>query len=208
MNTGIHDVHNLAWKLAAVTEGWAGEGLLGTYQAERRPVAVRNVEWSLGNWDCFSSGKPFPPAGAPNTEEIDLGAVYESAAVVSDGTPLPQPSIEHIPSARPGRRAPHVSISTREGVASTIDLFNREFVLLTAPQGSKWIAPFALTAQSLGVPFRTVVVTEAEWRTAYGVDADGAVLVRPDGHVAWRSFARPGADPHDVQAMFSQLVCR
>jgi 2-polyprenyl-6-methoxyphenol hydroxylase-like FAD-dependent oxidoreductase len=206
MNTGIHDVHNLAWKLAGVMAGWAGDALLDTYETERRPTAARNVEWSLGNWGCFRSGKPFPPDGQPNTEEIDLGAGYESDAVICDGTPRPESSVDHRPSARPGRRAPHVWIKTANGCCSTVDLFEREFVLVTGPSGSDWLAPAIAVAGSHGIPIRTVVVSEPEWQTVYDVAADGAVLVRPDGHVAWRSPSSAQVDPRQLTLALPHLI--
>jgi hypothetical protein len=206
MNTGVHDVHNLAWKLAGVMAGWAGDALLDTYESERRPTAARNVEWSLGNWGCFRSGKPFPPAGQPNTEEIDLGAAYESGAVSADGTPPAEPSVDHRPSARPGRRAPHVWINTANGCRSTVDLFDRDFVLLVGPRGSEWLNPAMAAARSHRIPLRTVVVTEPEWQTAYGVGADGAVVVRPDGHVAWRCRSAVEMDPRQLTLTLARIV--
>jgi putative polyketide hydroxylase len=208
MNTGVHDIHNLAWKLAAVIDGWAGQGLLDTYEPERRPAAARNVEWSLDNWNALVGGKPWPPAGRPNTEEIDLGGCYESAAIVSDGTPPPEPSIEHIPIARPGNRAPHVWIDTSDGRCSTVDLFDREFVLMTGPRGLHWINPAILSARSLAVPLRAIAVMEPEWQAAYGVASDGAVLVRPDGHVAWRSSRVATSDGVELNAHLAELVFR
>ena len=208
MNTGVHDVHNLAWKLAAVIGGWAGERLLDTYEAERRPVAARNVEWSLGNWRCFISGKPFPSPGEPNTEEIDLGADYESSAVVSDGTPAPEPSIEHVPTGRPGRRAPHVWLNSHDRRRSTIDLFEREFVLMTGPRGSYCVDRAVATARSLAVPLRAFVISEPDWQVAYGIASDGAVLVRPDGHVGWRSIGAPDVECRQLSCALPALIGR
>jgi putative polyketide hydroxylase len=208
MNTGVQDVHNLAWKLAAVMTGWASDRLLDTYDAERRPTAARNVEWSLQNWGCFQAGKPFPPPGRPNTEEIDLGAAYESDAIISDGTPPPEQSVDHHASARPGRRAPHVWLKTADGCCSTIDLFEHEFVLLTGPSGSEWLEEAVSAAGYHGIPLRTVVIPEPEWQTAYDVAADGAVLVRPDGHVAWRSRTAATADPRQLNLVLPRIVAR
>ena len=191
MNTGIHDAHNLAWKLAAVLDGWAGEGLLGTYEAERRPAALRNVAWSLDNWNCLRAGEPWPPPGNPNTEAIDLGAVYDSAAVVPDGTPPPAETVEYMPTARPGSRAPHVWIGADRERRSTIDLFDGGFVLLTGTEGTGWLAAAQEAARSLGVPLRALIVDEPAWQTAYGVGPAGAMVVRPDGHVAWRARGGP-----------------
>ena len=124
-----------------------------------------------------------------------FGAHYESAALVPDGTALPavaNPITEHVPSARPGSRAPHVWLE-RDGIRlSTIDLFGRAFVLLAGPAGKAWRDSARAAAEGLGVPIEAFTVgdelhdPENAWTSAYGVDADGAVLVRPDAHIAWR----------------------
>jgi putative polyketide hydroxylase len=207
MNTGVHDIHNLAWKLAAVLGGWAGEGLLDTYEPERRPVAARNVEWSLDNWNALQAGKPWPPPGRPNTEEIDLGGCYDSAAIASDGTPAPEPSLEHIPNGRPGSRAPHVWIETHAGRSSTIDLFDREFVLMAGPRGSHWMEAAQVAARSLAVPVQTLAIAAPAWQTVYGIAPDGAVLVRPDGHIAWRSVQGP-VDSAGLTACLAGILSR
>jgi 2-polyprenyl-6-methoxyphenol hydroxylase-like FAD-dependent oxidoreductase len=161
MNTGVHDVHNLAWKLAAVLAGRAGDGLLDTYEAERRPVALRNVAWSLANWERLRAGLPWPPPGSPNTQAVDLG--------LDDGRAR----------AEPGCRAPHAWL--RDG-RSTLDLFGEHFTLLAGPE---WTEP----ARSLDLALPLRVETVEGWREAYTATPTTAVLVRPDGHIAWRAAA-------------------
>src|SRR5262245_15728135 len=119
LNTGVQDVHNLAWKLAGVLHGWAGETLLDSYDAERRPFARAITAQALANSAAMGrvAGAPPPPPGMRARPEflneigMIFGAHYESAAVVGDGTALPEvadPITEHVPAARPGSRAPHV----------------------------------------------------------------------------------------------------
>jgi 2-polyprenyl-6-methoxyphenol hydroxylase-like FAD-dependent oxidoreductase len=165
MNTGVHDVHNLAWKLAAVLAGRAGDGLLDTYEAERQPVARRNVAWSLSNWERLRAGLPWPAPGSPNTQTVDLG--------LDDGRAR----------AGVGCRAPHAWL--RDG-RSTLDLFGEHFTLLAARP--EW----AETARDLdlGLPLR--VETVDGWTEAYAATPATAVLVRPDGHIAWRGDAASG----------------
>src|SRR5258708_20776081 len=127
-----------------------------------------------------------------------FGAGYESSAIVPDGTAPPavsNPITDYVPSARPGGRAPHVSLERGGQRLSTIDLFGNGFVLLTTPAGKAWHE----VAQSLGI--RTVSIGDGEladcdgqWPATYGLDETGAVLVRPDGYVGWRSRATL-ADP-------------
>ncbi len=127
-----------------------------------------------------------------------FGAQYESSAVVPDGTAptaVANPITDYVPSARPGGRAPHVSLERGGKRLSTIDLVGKDFVLLTSAAGKAWRE----AAQRLGI--RTVSIGDSEladadgqWLETYGLDETGAVLVRPDGYVGWRSRAMP-ADP-------------
>jgi 2-polyprenyl-6-methoxyphenol hydroxylase-like FAD-dependent oxidoreductase len=167
-NCGVADAHNLAWKLAWVLHGDAGAGLLDSFEDERLPVAeltteqaytryVARLDPELGTEDV----QPFVP-----DPPIEMGYRYRSAAVVSggDGGPPFENPLE--PSARPGFRAPHVDLGGR----STIDLFGRDFVLLSPSEAWCDASP-----------------VEAHRLDPYGVGPDGALLVRPDGFVAWRS---------------------
>src|SRR5262249_27635535 len=156
-NTGIQDVHNLAWKLAAVVRGWADPRLLGTYEEERRPIAQANTDFSVTNghrWaaaqQAILSGDEAALASALNeqvkhldSEGQDLGFCYRSGALVPDGTqgPVSMGSQVYVPSAVPGARAPHVWLSPVKPSAvagaprvSTLDLFGRPFVLLSGPR--------------------------------------------------------------------------
>jgi putative polyketide hydroxylase len=187
-NTGIQDGHNLAWKIAAVLNGWAGPALLDTYDAERRPVAVATVrQATLRSQDrprlVSQTFGPPDPEIRPDPVVI-FGYRYGTPGEVGGWTERPD--------GQPGCRAPHVPL--RDG-ASTIDLFGRTWVLLTGPGGAAWRA--AAESWSTNRNHLPVVVHERDeaWQPAYGVDADGAVLVRPDGVVAWRTSGVPGADP-------------
>jgi putative polyketide hydroxylase len=203
MNTGVQDVHNLAWKLACVLHGTASERLLDTYHDERRPLGQITTQQSLNN--AISMGRLNRAAGTAgarpeylNEQGMIFGAQYESSAVVPDGTAPPSvanPITDYVPSARPGGRAPHVWLERDGQRLSTIDLVGKDFVLLTTPAGKAWHE----SAQRLGI--RTVSIgdgkladCDGQWRATYGLDETGAVLVRPDGYVGWRSRAMP-ADP-------------
>jgi putative polyketide hydroxylase len=213
-NTGIQDVHNLAWKLAGVLQGWAGESILDTYSDERRPVAQANTEFSVTNgarWAAASRAITAGDAAATrqalreqvkhlDSEGQDLGFWYPEGALVADGTnpPLCDSQI-YLPGARPGSRAPHLWLSSNrsEGAneRSTLDLFEREFVLLTEMTNQGWRLAALRAASELKVPLAAYSIgaggdfdsKEARFGELYGIDAGGAVLVRPDGHVAWRS---------------------
>jgi putative polyketide hydroxylase len=143
-----------------------------------------------------------------------LGAVYSSRAVVPDGSSPPavaNPITDYVPSAHPGARAPHAWVRVDGAERSTIDVFDGRLVLLAGPAGDAWRQAAAtlrvpLTAVSLGVEV-DAAEQQAELLDLYGLRADGAVLVRPDGHVAWRSAgARPDAGAELERALGAILA--
>jgi 2-polyprenyl-6-methoxyphenol hydroxylase-like FAD-dependent oxidoreductase len=191
VSAAMHDAHNLSWKLASVLNGHSDAALLDTYAEERQPVGRRNATETGTAWS-----RVWNPSGAPfagrSLEQIDMGYQYRSAAIVADGSPdADPPGADYTPSATPGCRAPHLWIDTPAGRRSTIDLFDRDLVLLTAEPGHAWRTAADTAARRAGVPFAKHVITEPEWPRLYGIESTGAVLVRPDGHVAWRHPTAP-----------------
>jgi 2-polyprenyl-6-methoxyphenol hydroxylase-like FAD-dependent oxidoreductase len=185
MNTAIQSAHNLAWKVAAVLRGWAGPALLDSYEIERRPIAQRTVDLS---YELFGQH----PRRAGKLLGLILGAAYAAGAVISDGTPPPAPSdpiAEYMPTARPGHRAPHHWLTVEGRRVSTLDLFDGRFVLLTRSEA--WSDAARALSSELDVPLSAHVIGDGRWAELYGVGSRGAVLVRPDGYVAWRT-------PHDT----------
>ena len=203
MNTAIQDVHNLCWKLAAVLRGWAGPALLETYEAERRPVGQENVDRSVG---LITGGGN---VGDRSALDFDLGIVYQSTAVHPDGTERPSGAGgEFVPSARPGSRAPHVWL----GRVSTLDLFGPHFTLLAGPRGVSWRAAVTKAARELEFPLmdrsRGRDTDRHAWQRCYGVGESGAVLVRPDGHVAWRRSASVAAPAQELDRVLNTVLSR
>jgi 2,4-dichlorophenol 6-monooxygenase len=244
LNTGVQDAHNLAWKLALVLAGRASDGLLDTYETERTPVARSNTDWSVRNF--LDGGSAVGPgnmmatmqieAGGPDVPEVlarlqrdidaerdhfdalgqDLGFVYETGALVADGTALPvvaDSAAEYVPNARPGSRAPHVWLEARDGQRlSTLDLFGARFVLLVPADGGDWSAvadegalPVSVVVYRVGAG-GDLVDSDGAWRARYGVAGEGAVLVRPDGHVAWRTQERPRDPRATVTAVLGRVL--
>src|SRR5205085_10031108 len=146
LNTGVQDVHNLAWKLALVLQGLASEALLDSYHDERQPLGRTITEQSLTNAQSMGRlAKDNKAAGARpeylNEQGMIFGASYASAAVVPDGTPpaaVANPVTDYVPSARPGGRAPHVWLNKNGEQVSTIDLFGKGFTLLSSAKGKGW----------------------------------------------------------------------
>ncbi|GAA3312800.1 FAD-dependent monooxygenase [Arthrobacter ramosus] len=204
-NTGIQDVHNVAWKLAAVLKGWADPALLDTYEVERRPVAVFNMAEAVRNFrSIVGNAEEGPRSFRPENfvhPGLDIGFRYDRGAVAGATSPdSGWPVGTFTPTAAVGERAPHVWLNA-EGTVSTLDLFGRELTIL-ARSGSEPALEAAQRADSLGIPHRSVtfghlgdfVGAEAEWAAAYRVIGDEAILVRPDGHVLARLDGNePGA---------------
>jgi 2-polyprenyl-6-methoxyphenol hydroxylase-like FAD-dependent oxidoreductase len=211
LNTGVQDAHNLMWKLAAVEAGWADEALLDTYEVERRPVAQRNADVSLANamrlgevYQALATGDraQIAAAIANQAEHFDmlglqLGFTYEAGALLADGSDAPASTVrDYVPSARPGSRVPHAWVR-RDGVRiSSLDLLAYDrFTLITGPAGGPWTkaqgGPVPLACVTIG---RDVVDGDGRWMALLGIESTGAVLVRPDQHVAWRA-PRAVADP-------------
>jgi hypothetical protein len=180
MNCGIADVHNLAWKIAGVEAGWADPSILGTYEPERQPIARATAEASLG-----AIRPPAPVDG------LVFGYAYESSAVISDGRSLPGVPTsfgDYTPSARPGCRAPHYWVTVDGHRKSTLDLFGAGIVALTGPE-PQTSAAIRSIAKDTSIPLEYLAVEDEEFLDLYGLGRGGIVLVRPDGHVAWRAPA-------------------
>ncbi len=192
-NTGIADAHNLAWKLALVVQGKAGAGLLSTYEPERRPAAAFTVEQAYTRY-VTRSAQYLGTRGmqkAENDLNIELGYCYHSSAIVpesdDDGREHENPRESK---GRPGTRAPHLFLDHEGKRISTLDLFGRNFVLLTGPQGHAWRE----CTKDLRIDLDVHTIEQPEFPAAYGIAPTGAVLVRPDGFVAWRAKWSDGAD--------------
>jgi hypothetical protein len=209
-----------AYEIAAIAErsggiiggalrGWAGPGLLASYDSERRPVGQRNVDAAAENYfklvgapDCSrileagSSGDAertrigHQMEEQTRTEWENLGVVLgyryaESPVIVPDGTPEPPDERSvYQPTARPGHRAPHAWLPDGR---STLDLYGRRFVLVRFDAGVDR-GPLEAAATARGVPLDCVDIDSPQVAALHGC---GLVLVRPDGHVAWRGDVAP-----------------
>jgi 2,4-dichlorophenol 6-monooxygenase len=255
LNSAIQDGHNLAWKLALVLQGKAGDALLDTYESERRPAAERNVNWALFTFsnhqltgaaiglvpgDAARSKTNFEAllADSPdgesrryrfrevmkvhNTEyqanDLEIGVQYELGALVPDGTPLPQrdPTGRHyVPSTRPGARLPHAWLERDGQPVSTQDLVPCDgFVLLTGRANSPWAEAARAVAASFGVRIDVACIADTgavkdathAWRNIREVGDDGAVLVRPDQIIAWRSLQAQAAPQAQLEAVLRAVL--
>ena len=220
MNTGAGDAVDLGWKLAALLQGWGGARLLDSYEVERKPVAQRNVAWSSGNFkswistgDCVGIAEDSErgravraKVGATLKESlrleweqagIQLGYRYEDSPIcIPDGTAAPpDDTAVYTQSGRPGGRAPHAWLAPGR---STLDLFGRGFVLLRFDAALP-VAALQDAAAQRGVPFGVIDIADPAIAALYGMPL---VLVRPDGHVAWRSARMPD----DCRALIDRVT--
>ncbi|MEU5658949.1 FAD-dependent monooxygenase [Streptomyces sp. NPDC047737] len=209
-NTGIQDAHNLAWKLAAVLEEAAGPGLLDTYEAERLPVAkatsarasARSGEHSHPGY----AGSPGPGGGRKGGMlTVALGYRYARGAVLDVDPALPVVPEGMGLTGEPGTRAPHLWLGRDGERVSTLDLYERSFVLLCDARFPDWREAARQVSKRLAVRLDAFGIGSGpeadlrseegvDWAAAHGTSAEGAVLVRPDGFVAWRSEGA-AADP-------------
>jgi 2-polyprenyl-6-methoxyphenol hydroxylase-like FAD-dependent oxidoreductase len=234
INSGAGDVQNLSWKLAAVLRGEAGDALLDTYEAERQPVARNNNEQSLTNamkiFDLIValhgaepektaeryaavSANPgaFPElakaveAQKPHFDSFDLqlGYRYASRAIHE---PAPIPEITDVSDYRPswdaGAHFPHRWIS-RNGTTVPLQtlLSASRFTLLCGPTAGTSDNDSMIDQLRFGLDFED----SDGWESLTGLPADGAVLIRPDGHIAARFDA---VAAKEVDSVMNEILGR
>jgi homoserine O-acetyltransferase len=233
LNTGIQTAHNLAWKLGAVIRGEASSDLLDTFDTERREVADRVCAFGRVNAAYVEQLMAAVRAAATHEARsrivsgtrqygnwlgLDIGVHYEGAgAFVADDVALPavaDPVVDFVPHAKPGHRAPHLWVRRGAERMSTIMLFDNAFVLLAGPDGTPWVeAARRVSAQRAPsiVCYRVSedgdLRPEQDFCRLYGISPSGAVLVRPDGHVALRVQSLP-ADPAATLQIAMDVILR
>ena len=221
MNTGIADAHNLAWKLALVLGGIAGPALLGTYEHERRPVAQFTLDQSMLRMEHPQIH--FDPTrvaervqvGIANPEVVHLGYRYASEAIIA---PCPViPSLEDLAldlDASPGTRLPHGWVDLGGARCSTLDLVADRFTIVAGPQGQRWCAAARTIATRLGLdlaayrigPDAEVIDADGRVCALLGVQGSGALLIRPDGFIAWRASPSETEPEHLLERVIRQAA--
>ena len=241
-NTSVQDAYNLAWKLAFVLKGKAGDALLDTYHDERQPIGkfvVERAMKSLYSMDTVATAlgsaggdtkNAAPPsladlfADTPNAAErrrtlasavaaqnyrsnalgVELGQRYQSSAVIDDDTAYPaferDRELYYQPTTHPGACLPHAWIEHNRKMISTLDAVGGgHFTLIYGIGGSDWASAAAAMGAEFDIDVRLCAIgyrceyddVLGEWTGIREIDDDGALLVRPDRHVAWRSAAAP-----------------
>ncbi|WAM14782.1 FAD-dependent oxidoreductase [Rhodococcus sp. JS3073] len=239
LNSAVHDAYNLVWKLVAVLRGQAGDGLLDTYEAERKPVDQHNIDNAIANamnhykidealglspdksadenwaelrplWDDLPASRDKRHAlncaiGSQTIEfrhhNVEFGYTYSSAAVVDDGSdpyiPL-DPVRLYEPSTKPGHPLPHAWVE-REGERLPLGtlVHGDYFLLIAGEDGNAWVEAAEKLAAEHNLPLRAVRVgvldsdyvdVRCAWLKNREITSTGAVLVRPDRYIAFRSM--------------------
>ncbi|MAZ40237.1 MAG: hypothetical protein CMF49_08960 [Legionellales bacterium] len=227
MNTGIQDSHNLAWKIAYVLKGWADASILQSYQVERSAIAQANIDWSSHNAERLVKIFTALEAGDITTAEkhihsqhqhvnnlgLDIGFVYKQGLFIEEKKSRAAKSVEvetYQPSGEPGARAPHVVLQFGHKTLSTLDLFEQDYVFLT--MNPAWeIAVDSINSQ-LNHPVKYYLISSTCYHdinhaflTCYQLEQSGAVLVRPDGHIAWHMSQVKAVDEHYLIDVVQQL---
>lgn len=200
LNSGVQDVHNLAWKLAFVINRGVSAKLLESYDEERRPIAHANADLALLNHARLIRVREAVLSG--NAEKLKfwlidleahinsvghtLGFVYDKGIVVTDGTTRPAvtPRV-YVPTDRPGSRYPHFWLDDAHK-HSSLDLFDTELTIVVGPEGEAWAHAASAVSVASGVPIAVHRLSAVDPGRGLGMGPKGAVLVRPDGVVAWR----------------------
>ncbi len=192
-NTGIQDAHNLAWKLAAVIHKQAHPRLLRTYHDERHHVVEVTTKYASDL--LFSAiNKGISTLNNMDHLAVTVGYKYASKAVIEQ-----EPTTHRMDrlelNGRPGTRAPHMWVNYQDKCISTLDLIDGKFVLFTGENNNLWRTAAQNVSSHLGISINVYgigsqgdfVECEDSWETLYDVTPQGAVLIRPDGFVAWRT---------------------
>ncbi len=218
MNTGIQDSFDLGWKIPAVLEGWGGPSLLASYDVERRSASARAAAMSLDNFNRLVADTSHPwitdttatadraraELGATLVERntkawqplgVHLGYIYHPSPIVEpDGTTVPVDDLHgYVPTTFPGARAPHIWLDKDRSI---LDLFGHGFVLLTF--GENETTQLEAAAAKRSVPIQKIVLHN---RDAAALYERKLVLVRPDGHVAWRGDHLPANPSHLIETI-------
>ncbi|WP_315838880.1 FAD-dependent oxidoreductase [Bradyrhizobium prioriisuperbiae] len=214
MNAGIADAANLAWLLAARLEGWAGEGILDAYEAERLPITAQVSHFAMNHAEAMAKARKIVPpaieAEGPEGDAVraaigqsvydlnvqqyccaglNFGYFYQDSPIIAyDGeTPPPYTMGDFTPSTVPGARVPHIWLA--DG-GSLYDAMGPYYTLLRFDPGMD-VSSLAAAAFKAGMPFMILDIPDACRTEVYGYPL---VLARPDQHVAWRGHDQP-ADP-------------
>ena len=223
MNTGIDDASNLSWKLAAMVQGWGGDKLLSSYEAERRPIAHRNtgaarqLTANIGDTEVDPAIEQDSRAGEAARRAaaamlsgfseqfaslgVQLGARYDGSPIIAQCGSAPADNlIRYTPTSIPGGRTPHVWLNESRTVGSSLyDHLGTGFALLRLGPHAPDVSAIASAAARRSIPLKVLDIADTDARDLYECDL---ALVRPDQYVAWRGNTVPA----DAESLLARLV--
>lgn len=217
-NTGVQDAHNLAWKLAMVLKGKAGESLLDTYEAERRPVGQMTIEQAYTRYVLRIEPERGTEGMQPLIDDLsaEIGYRYRSSAILAESENL-EGVCEHPSTARgrPGSRSPHLVLERGGQTLSSLDLPATNLALLAGPEGRAWCSAASEAAKHLGIALEVVGLDEGgeaidvqgRFAEAFNVGPAGAALLRPDGFVVWRARDAATANRDTMLHVLATALC-
>ena len=225
MNTGVADGMNLSWMLSAVIAGWAPPALLDAYEAERHPLTTQVSHFVVDFWsEGVRNQMALPPeleADGPageaaraalgealatrNTAQyackgLNFGYFYDQSPIIAydGGTAPPFSMDQYTPSTVPGCRAPHLWLDDGR---SLYDALGAGYSLLRSDPSVE-AGPLVQAASDKQLPLTLVEVTGPDRAQLY---PEALVLVRPDGHIAWRGGACPVEPDHLIDVVTGRV---
>ena len=225
LNTAIQSAQNLAWKLAYVLRRQAGQELLATYQVERHPVGLFAAHQSLTGPGAALLSEETRSHLLSEKDERPLfypivGYRYRSAAILSGDAASSEQEIALLDretlTGQPGTRIPHLWLEQKGRRISTLHMLDGRFMLLAGPDGTLWRDVVPEVDASFGIDLVAYHVGSNgdlldlmnDWQTKTGTSAEGAILVRPDGFIAWRTSTLTTNPEHLLEQVFSSILCR
>jgi len=181
LNIGVQDAVNLGWKLAQVVKRTSPESLLDTYHAERHPVAARVLRNTMAQVALRRPDDRTKALGDIMSELLAMDEPRRRLAAMMSGLDIHYDLGEGHPLL--GRRMPDLDLVTANGPLRVFTLLHnaRPVLLNLGEPGSVNIAPWAGRVQLIDAQY----VGKLELPALGAVAAPAAVLIRPDGYVAW-----------------------
>jgi hypothetical protein len=223
-NIAVQSADNLAWKLAAVVNGVAGPELLSTYHTERHPIGRFSARQSCTGPQLDMLRFEDDSVTLPAEEQAPLftlaiGYQYRSAAIVNGEAAAADPdavSLVEDLRGQPGTRVPHVWVRRGDERVSTLDLLGPGFTLFTRENGDRWLGAAGSASAALSVPIDVhrigagsdIVDPDGAWGSITGLAPDGALLVRPDDFVGWRTNGLPDDPDTQLRQALSAILAR
>ncbi|MEO3778526.1 FAD-dependent monooxygenase [Micromonospora sp. B11E3] len=222
MSSGVADACNLAWKLAFVVKGLAGPGLLRSYETERLPIMKFTRDQALLrfshldlHWDAEKYGERAAVEMADPLVTALAYQYHDGAVIDAPGELRSLSRADENLDGSPGTRVPHAWVEHDGRRISVLDLPGPGFALLTGPDGAEWLAAAEKVAARTGVDLPAYrvgpgceVADDGEWLSSAGLTSAGALLVRPDMFVAWRSPVLPDVPEEQLASALDRILDR